>query len=698
MKKRFLKSFIAVLLVAAAALGSVITASAEYVPYESYTYWEGVSGDSRKAVINRPMYNVYKSVDAGEIGAEPFDLLVDVCTDGDGFVYLLDKKSRITVLDRDYKLVKEINSVTGQNEYTFEDAGGIYVHSDRTIYICDKENNRVLHCDNNGAFIDEFLLPDSPLIPSDFEYKPVRAVADTKGYLYVLSEGSYYGALLYAPDKSFVGFYGANTVTNNILGAVKSLFNRMFPNNAKAAKRAKVLPYSFSDIVIDSQDFIYTATDSSTKGQIKKLSPGAGNNILNSGDVNFTDDSVNRTYNIEKALEQRITGLAVSGDGFIYCLDATYGRVFVYDSKCRMLTAFGGGMGQGNQKGVFTNATAIAVNGSDVLVTDNANNTLTVFRRNEYGERVMQLTELTNSGCYAETRDGWEAVLQQDKNLQIAYTGLARVYLADGEYKKAMDISLEGYDRETYALAYKYYRSEYLSAHFSLIFGIVIIVLALLIALFIILKKKQITLIKNRELKLMFKALIHPGLTFEEIKDKKRGSVKLSVIVLVLFYVTAVLQTLWGGFFFTEYDPAGFNSLWVLVQTVGLIALWIAANWMICTLLGGKGKIREIIIVTCYSLLPIIIERIIWIVFSNILLPAESGFLGILTTVAVLWSFLLLIIGMMRIHEFTAGRFVLTSLLTVLAMAGIALLIILVMILVQQFGGFIATVITEIFM
>ena len=149
---------------------------------------------------------------------------------------------------------------------------------------------------------------------------------------------------------------------------------------------------------------------------------------------------------------------------------------------------------------------------------------------------------------------------------------------------------------------------------------------------------------------------------------------------------------------FTSYDPGSFNSLWVFVQTIGLVALWVVANWMICTLMGGKGRFKEIIIVTSYSLMPIIIERIIWIALSNILLPTESGFLGILTTVAILYAFLLFIIGMMRIHEFTAGRFLLTSFLTVLSMAAIALLIILVMILVQQFGGFIVTLVTEIFM
>ncbi len=702
MKNNFLKCFIALalsLIISLSVIGfGAYAESSNYVPYESYTYWDEVSGSGRKAVYNRPMYNAHQVLDANAMGVKPFSKLVDVCSDSEGFVYLLDDKSRIVVLDNNYNFVKEIKSVKGIEEYEFTSAISIYVHSDRTIYICDTENKRVIHCSNDGVFLDKYLLPDSPLIPKEFDYKPIKAVVDTKGFLYVLSEGSYYGALLYAPDKSFVGFYGANTVTNNILGAIQSLFNRVFPNNSKAEKRARVLPFCFSDIVIDGDDFIYTATDSNDKGQIKKLNPGAGSNILDSEEKRFIDDGVNRTYDLGKAYTQRIIGLDVSDDGFIYCLDATYGRIFVYDSECRMLTAFGGGMGAGVQAGSFSNASAIALNGNDILVTDSTNNSLTVFRCNDYGKRVIQLTKQTNNGNYAETKEGWQEILKEDKNLQVAYTGLARVYLSEKKYEEAMEIALEGYDRDTYALAYKYYRNEFISKNFSLVFGAIVVILAVLVAVMIITMKKKVVIIKNEKLRTMFNTLIHPGLSFEEIKDKSKGSVKLSLVLLALFYVLAVLKVLWGGFLFTEYDPGTFNSLWVFVQTVGLVALWVISNWMICTLMGGKGRFNEIIIVTSYSLMPIILERIVWIVLSNLLLPAETGFLGILTVVSLLYSLLLMVIGMMRIHEFTFGRLILTSVLTILAMAAIALLIILVMILVQQFGGFIVTLVTEIFM
>lgn len=767
MTKKMLRRIIVTILAMVIVAGTMLTAYAEtsqYVPFESYTYWDNISGAGRKSVYNRPMYEVEDVYTAKDLGVGTITELVDVCTDRQGNIYLLDAGSadapaRIIILDPDYKFVKEINAVykngadvvtdsseiaaaavrtvaenespvegetaeesetpakpADPNTLTFRGPKNVYVHIDGTIYLCDTDNKRVLNFDINGQYIDEFTLPDSPLIPTDFNYKPIKAVADSEGYVYILSEGSYSGALLYAPadsgtQKEFIGFYGANTVTNNILGAMASLMKRMFPNSIKASTSKRELPYTFSDIIVDSKDFIYTATDAA-RGQVKKLNPGAGNNILDSDKVNFSDDERNWGIVVAGvAVGQKITGIEVDDDEFIYALDTEHGKVFVYDAECRMITVFGGGFRSGTQKGTFTTSSALALKETrdpetnqvithDILVVDKATNMLTVFRRNDYGNQVMYLTRQTIDANYEATLDGWKEVLAQDKNLQVAYTGIARAYLAKGEYREAMDWALEGYDRETYALAYEYERQNIISDNFTWIF-IAVVVIAAAVIVFALLRKKKSDedIVKDKnELQLALTTLIHPGLAFEEIKDKKRGSFRVAVVILLLFYVTAVLQTLWGGFLFTNFDPGTFNSLWVFVQSAGLVALWVIANWLVTTLLGGKGKMKEIFVVTCYSLMPIIIQRVIYIVLTNFLLPDEGSFLGILSTVAMIYTGLLLAIGMMRIHDFTATRFAGTTALTVFGMAAIVFLMILVGLLLQQLGGFISTVILELLM
>ena len=736
MTKKMLRRIVAVIFAMIIVAGTMLTAfadSSQYVSYESYTYWDNISGSGRKLVYNRPMFETKNVYSTSEIGTDPatgkvvdgFSIteLVDVCTDLDGNIYLLDygkeggANAKVIKLNANYEYIGTVEKVVGpevqgengevtREEYTFTGAENIYVHSDKTLYICDTLGKRVFRTDLNGNLLDTFVLPkpdekNGSLIPSDFKFIPVKVVADSRGYIYILSEGSYYGALLYAPDKTFIGFYGANTVTNGILGALDALMNRMFPNNEKKKNQKRALPFTFTDIVIDNKDFIYTATDAANKGQLRKLNPGAGNNILDSDNVNFADDSVNYSYwTAGGSFGNSINGLAVDDNEFMYALDINFGRVFVYDAQCRMLTAFGGGMNTGTQEGTFYNASAISLKGQDILVVDQLNNNLTVFTPTDYGSKVLALTRMTIDGDYEKSREGWEEVLKLDKNLQVAYTGLARAYLADGEYKQAMDIALEGFDRETYALAYEYERQEILAENFVWLFTGVVLIAAVVIVLVILNKrrKKAVEVSGDGEVKLMFRTLIHPGLGFEEIKDKKRGSFKVALVILTLFYVSSVIQTLWGGVLFTNYDPGLFNSLWVFVQSFGLIILWVVANWLVTSLASGKGKLKEIFVVTCYALVPIIVERLIWIALSNILLPEEGSFLGILSTVSLLYTGLLLIIGMLRIHDYTMGKFVGTTLLSVLGMAAIVFLIILVVILLQQLGGFIMTLFTEILM
>lgn len=668
-------------------------------PYESYTYWSDVDSTG-KAVYNRPMYNVGFALDATFLGINDFTKINDVCTDSNGNVYILDSESRIVILNSDYKAVGEIGIINGTESYN--GAKSIYVSADNTIYICDTEGHRILHITREGILLDTIVLPDSPLIPDNFDFRPTRVVVDTYGHLYALSDGSFYGALLYAPDKSFLGFYGANVVTTSISDVLTNIKNRVLPNNVKKGNTAQRLPYVFVGIDIDKEGFVYTCNgftkNYSNSGQIRKLSPGTGSNILASTGVNFADSKVNRTFKNGAMAKQDILDIAVDSNGFIYGLESAFGKVFMYDDNCRTLTVFGGGMGQGSQLGNFVTVSGLALNkdGGEVLISDSATNKITVFELTDYGKLVKGLVSLTLEGNYLEAKSGWEEVLKLDNNFQPALSGLARAYLSEGDYSTAMKLAKKGYDRETYGLAFEYARKDFIDNNFMVLFIALITVIIAAIAFLVISTKKRLVLIKNKQLNLMFSTMIHPTVTFTDVKEKKLGSIPLCIATIAIFYVATILQTLAGGFLFSNYNAASFNSLWVLVRSVGLVVLWVAADWMVCTLMGGKGKLREIVIVTCYSLWPLIFGKFIHILLTNVLLPTEAGFLSILDTIALLYFLLLLIIGLLRIHDFSMTRLVATSALAIVGIAAIVFLIIMITILIQQFYGFILTVASEI--
>ena len=217
----------------------------EAVPYDSYTYWNNYSGNEKTAVYSKPIYNVAFSIRYSDIGLENnFKKITDVCTDPSGRIYILDGGlSSVTVLNSDYKF---IGSFTGVDKFgeelNFSGASGIFADNSGSVYIADTENARVIETDINGKYLSEYLLPDSKLIPSDFNYKPIKIVKDSRGYMYVLSDGSYYGAILYSPEREFLGFYGADTVKNTASQVIKNLLDRLLMNNTKLAASTSTLP------------------------------------------------------------------------------------------------------------------------------------------------------------------------------------------------------------------------------------------------------------------------------------------------------------------------------------------------------------------------------------------------------------------------------------------------------------------------
>ena len=695
--KRFLICLLTVLLIAGTAAVSV---SAAQVPTDAYNYWTDTKGEnSKKAVYSRNAFEVEGVIDAETLNVPFYDELSDFCVDN-GNIYLLDgNASRITIIDSDYNVIKDITEITYNGEVlNCAGASGIFAKDGR-IYLCDTENERVLVMDNNCNILSVIKCPDSPIIPDDFQYRPIKITANSEGYLYVLTEGSFYGSLLFSPSYEFIGFFGSNDVVNSISTVFSNIMSRVFPNNVKKSASVKALPYSIVDLCMKEDDFVYTVTGktdgASQRGQIRKLFVGTGSNILEYTG-NFVDQGYNNSRLGGKNTLQDLCSIDIDESGFIYALDSTYGRIFVYDTNGRLITTFGGGLGLGEQAGTFKQARVLALNGDKVLVLDIFNNTITVFKHNEYFNRIRQAQLLTIGGDYGAAEELWRQVLAQDSNCQIAYSGLARAEYAAGNYTLAKDYARKGYDRDTYSLAFKMLRTQFIAKYFWIVAVIAIVMIVALVVLLKMKKRKDIKLIKNPKIRLAMSALFHPIDTFNTVKEKRMASVGISFVLLLIFYVTSILKVLCGGFSFIYYDPASFNSIWVLVKSAGAVILWIVSNWLICSLMSGNGRITEIITVTCYSLIPLIVNQVIQIVFTNVLLVEEASFLSIISVVAYIFFIFMLATGTMIIHEYGFGKFVGTSVLTVVAMAIVVFLIFLVVMLLQQLFGFISTIVLEI--
>ena len=147
-KIRSLLMKLAVFAVAALILCSAVSVSAvsektDEIGYETYTYWYQFTGNTRKPVYSKPMYEVKSVLTSADLICSDTSEISDVHVGSNGLTYVLDGgASRVLILDKDYKVSKIISVVVDEedNYYYFNKSKGIFVDNEGSIYIADTNN------------------------------------------------------------------------------------------------------------------------------------------------------------------------------------------------------------------------------------------------------------------------------------------------------------------------------------------------------------------------------------------------------------------------------------------------------------------------------------------------------------------------------------------------------------------------------
>lgn len=706
---RKIKKFLAVALAVLCLLTCSMTAyAADFTdaPNDATANWAGEAG-KKDLVYSRPMFEHYKTITSFDIGVENFGSLFDIYA-VDGKIYILDSTSgRIVITDEDFNLIREIKSVIIDGaESSIVGARGLLVDGEE-LFICDTANKRLLIGDVYGNIKKVVVQPVSEMWPQGLQFSPLKILKDKMGYFYVLSEGCYYGAIMYTPEFEFKSFYGANVVSTSILQAMNNLWDMLTTNNTKISKSEKQLPYSYVDMELGADGYIYTctgatSTTSTAKGSIKRLNP-TGANILadkTNATVTTSESVLFTTSEAVKSgirdLTHDVSSVTVDEDNFIYALDTTYGRVYLYDIECNLLTTFGGGVNEGAQDGTFKSAKALTNLNGKVYIVDSVKNTITVFKKNEYGDLLCKAQSMTIKGDYVDAEPLWNEVLKQDANCLVAYRGIAKSNIIKEDYHTALKYAKLGEDRDTYSRAFEFVRKDFAAKYFIWIVVGLIAAIAIVVVLLKIKKKKNIVLLKNRKWKIALETLLHPADTFYEIKRNNGGSVIIATIFLLIWYAFKIIGFS-SGFIFNTTDIGEANAWYALAQTFGLVILFTLANWAVCTLMEGKGKLKDIYVVVCYSLVPMIIQSVLYDILSNVLTLNESNVLSIVNYLCIAFTLIIIVMGLINIHEYSFGKFVLTTIITALAMILIVFLVFMLAILLQQVKNFVETVYLEAF-
>lgn len=185
--------------------------------------------------------------------------------------------------------------------------------------------------------------------------------------------------------------------------------------------------------------------------------------------------------------------------------------------------------------------------------------------------------------------------------------------------------------------------------------------------------------------------IVRPFDGFWDLTHEKRGSMGAANIILAMVVLAQVWSWTYSSFLFYWPQWEYFNLFMRILPSVILFLTWCIANWSLTTLMDGKGKLGQIYMATAYALVPYPLIRIPLIFLSHILTGEEYALYNVFYYLSTMWCVLLVICAMMMIHDFSFGKAIFTSLVTIVAMMIIIFLIVMFFSLItQSFGYFIS--------
>ena len=715
MKKKYAR-----ILAVLSCLLMLLPVVASAASYKTYTY--SIDGEQ---LLSPDAYTPNRQIDStemnlpmtvndkGEQVRETLNTPDDLVVDSKGNVYIADSSNNcIYALDSNFKFRFKITSFV--NNQGVDDAlsgcKGCFV-TDKYIYVADTNKNRIVIFDLDGNYVRHLDEPEADIFEDNAIYKPVALAVDATERLYVVSSTTYQGILALDKDGVFQAYVGAQKVSYSAW----DIFWRQFQTAKQRALSVKNVPTEYNNITIDSTGFIYVTTSSIDEGNqqsaitskdgtyapVKKFN-AAGKDILGRNGFYGPGGEVQVNY---QTIQSDITGpskiidVALGPAGSWSIIDEKRSKVYTYDQYGQLLFIFGD---KGSMLGNIQKVSAIAYQGTNILLLDSTSKTITLYTRTEYGDILIKALQNEIDRNYDAAVTDYQDILQRNSNFDAAYIGIGKAYYRQSKYAEAMKMFESAYETANYSNAFKMQRQQWANKYFVVIPIVVVVLLVVIVKFFGYANKvnKSVTTSSGKrtfkqEVMYAFHVIFHPFDGFWDLKHEKRGSVRAAIFYLALALVAVCYNSVGQAYIFnprSSYSSMFMTCISLLVP----VFLWVIANWCLTTLFDGEGSIKDIFIATCYSLVPLILFMIPATALTNVLTLNEASLYNMLISVGWVWVMLLLFFGTMVTHDYSLLRNVLTSIGTVVGMAFIMFCGVLFSTLLVKMVNFISGIVTEI--
>ena len=692
-------------------------------PYETYTY--SMKGDP---MASPHAYVPERTVSNFDMGlSSPLTNPQDIFVGEDGLIYITDAPSgtdgvgRVIVLDNNFKYQFEITEFINQNGIRdkFSKPDGLFVDS-KNIYVCDSDNQRIVVFDLVGNFDRMIEAPKADVMGEDTLFHPVAVSVDASGKLYVVSDQTYSGVFALEADGSFICFIGAQKAEVPLATRIRRIF---FPD----VVAEEYITSAYNNITIDKDGFIWVTTSDidtetlssaitsgdETYAPVKRLN-NQGVDIMRrngffipAGEVSFKNDASSEATGANGP--SKLIDVALGPNGMWSVIDSSRCRIYTYDSDGNMLFAFGD---KGQQLGNLSAPTAIAYSGSSLLVLDSKLTSITVYKREPYGDIIDKALGFTAQRKYNDALTMWNEIYKNNTNFDAALVGIATNFFRDGATVDAAtglngyEASLEYYkaagDTTGYSESFKAIRKLWVEKWVFLLILIIVVACIVLSKFLGYVGKKNkegVTKVGKRtlweEFLYGFYIIMHPFDGYWDLKHEKRGSVRSAILIDAVVVLSTVYYTVGSAYIFNPSKSSS-NPFGGILTVMVPLMLWCVSNWCLTTLFDGEGNFKDIFVSTSYALFPLVIILIPVTLATNIASLDESAMISLVMSIGFIWLGMLVFFGMATTHGYSMGKNILITAATIVGMMFIMFIMMLFTNLIQQMVMFVTDIVSEV--
>lgn len=194
----------------------------------------------------------------------------------------------------------------------------------------------------------------------------------------------------------------------------------------------------------------------------------------------------------------------------------------------------------------------------------------------------------------------------------------------------------------------------------------------------------------------LLRTMNHPVDGYYWIRHRNHGSVPLAILMVILFSLCFSLNRIGASFVVNDVEPRTVDSFEELTGVLLLYLLLCVGNWSVTCLMGGEGRMRDIFIAVGYAFAPLIPAMLLGTAFSYFIVLEEAAFYSLIIGIGIAYAVMMLLIGIMQIHNYTLTKTLQTLFLTFVAVLIVIFVALLLADLVGQVVNFIKSVYTEI--